>query len=309
MDSTRLRAKKAELITRHGVWTSENIRLNEHEYTIAPGIVGNEVRVKRVLRVLSDLLPKPLKDLRVLDLGSLEGAFAVELAKQGAEVIAIEGRQANAEKIKFAKEVLELERLTVLTDDVRNVNAARLGIFDAILNMGVLYHLPEHDLFEWMQRLGEMCRHLMFVNTHFSLRPERKVLWREEEYCGKDFQEHAPEEDATEREKKLWASLDNPTSFWLTRPSLYNLLQAIGFTSVYEVQNPATWEAADRVTLVGIKGRPMELLTTPPELNGSIEKWPEQFDAMAPAPRKMHLILRMAKLLPLISAKCARKRS
>jgi hypothetical protein len=38
---------------------------------------------------------KPWGKLRMLDLASLEGIFAIEFASQGAEIVAIEGREAN----------------------------------------------------------------------------------------------------------------------------------------------------------------------------------------------------------------------
>ena len=42
------------------------------------------------------------RGVRVLDLASLEGMYALELARRGADVVAIEGREANVEKARFA---------------------------------------------------------------------------------------------------------------------------------------------------------------------------------------------------------------
>jgi hypothetical protein len=53
------------------------------------------------------------------------------------------------------------------------------------------------------------------------------------------------------------ASIDNPTSFWPTRSSLLNLLQSVGFTTVFEVHVPTVaalnaW--CDHVVLIAVKG-------------------------------------------------------
>src|SRR6185503_4881590 len=67
-----------------------------------------------------------------------------------------------------------------------------------------------------------------------------------------------------DRARQLWASLDNPESFWLTRSSLYNALSHVGFTSVHECHVPAeTVKPTGRVTLVALKGQPQELMSSP----------------------------------------------
>jgi hypothetical protein len=69
-----------------------------------------------------------------------------------------------------------------------------------------------------------------------------------------------------------WASLDNERSFWFTRPSLFNLLTRVGFTSVYTCQTPAfPGQTLDRDTLVAVKGSPQQLVSTP-----VVNDWPEE---------------------------------
>jgi hypothetical protein len=57
----------------------------------------------------------------------------------------------------------------------------------------------------------------------------------------------------------LWASLDNDTSFWPTRPSLLNALQRGGFTSVLECRIPALALPRDRLIFAALRGSPTEV--------------------------------------------------
>jgi hypothetical protein len=51
-------------------------------------------------------------------------------------------------------------------------------------------------------------------------------------------EEHPAGSDPAAKARNLRASLDNPASFWLTAPSLFNLLADAGFSSVLEVRMP-----------------------------------------------------------------------
>lgn len=62
---------------------------------------------------------------------------------------------------------------------------------------------------------------------------------------GHVYIEHDPSASAEEREKALWAALDNDASFWFTEPSLMNMLASIGFTSLLDVLAPTMPASAD----------------------------------------------------------------
>jgi 2-polyprenyl-3-methyl-5-hydroxy-6-metoxy-1,4-benzoquinol methylase len=277
MDTEQIRRRRQEVVERFGPWTAHNIHLRDDLYTIGPSIVGDEVKLRRITQVVSDIAGRPLADLRVLDLGSLEGLYAVELARHGASVMAVEIREANIEKMRFAKEALALDNFEIVSDDVRNLNAEKYGHFDIVLCLGLLYHLDAPDVFDFTKRVAEVCRRAAIFDTHVSLADEISQAYDGEEYRGTNFLEHRDDETEEERKQKLWASAGNPKSFWLTKPSLNNLLSRVGFTSVYECHNPSEInKPADRVTLVALKGERAELLSAPLMSGRVEERWPEK---------------------------------
>jgi hypothetical protein len=83
------------------------------------------------------------------------------------------------------------------------------------------------------------------------------------DYWGRSVFEHPAESTTEQRLRSGWASLDNPESFWLTRPSLVNLLADSGFATVLEARAPRLTYPPDRVTLAALGGGSRELLAAP----------------------------------------------
>jgi methyltransferase family protein len=255
---------RQQVIDQHGAWTAHNIHLGGGRYTIGERIVGDEAKLRRIVQVVADTIGRPFPELRVLDLACLEGMYAIEFARHGASVLGIEGRATNLEKARFVKQVLGLDALELVQDDVRNLDVGIHGSFDVVLCLGILYHLDAPDVFSFLERIADVCTGIAVFDTHVSLSGERSVEFGDRVHRGEDVPEHTPESTAAERAGSLWASLDNVTSFWLTRASLCNALMAAGFTSIFECHVPAEPDkVADRVTLVAIKGRRQELMSSP----------------------------------------------
>jgi SAM-dependent methyltransferase len=279
MSAEELRSGMAEVASRHGPWHSHNIYLGEGVWTLSDSERVESSRARRYLQVVADAAPKPVSDLRVLDLACEEGIFGIELARQGASVVAVEGRAGNVARARFAAEALGLDRYEVHEDDVRNVNAERYGRFDAILNIGILYHLDAPAVFELIFDLARMCDRLMFLSTHHSRFPERAVEFRGRTYRGSLVLEHRLRADAEARRRNLRASLDNPASLWLTRPSLYNLLVDAGFSSVLEVRAPRAHvgqQPGNMVNVLAFRGERFEIPTSPITGPGEQAWWPER---------------------------------
>src|SRR5207253_6254412 len=117
MDTATLRQRKYDLIQRCGPWTAHAVRLPDNTYTRE--VTGVQYNLRRVVQIVQDLTRKPLDQARVLDLGSLEGGYAIELACRGANVVGIEGREANIAKAQLVKDALDLQHLEFIQDDVR----------------------------------------------------------------------------------------------------------------------------------------------------------------------------------------------
>jgi predicted RNA methylase len=79
------------------------------------------LRLRRVVQTIADIEQKPWSQLRILDLGSLEGGFALEFAIHGAQVVAIEGRETNNAIARANARSRNLSNVEFITDDVRNL--------------------------------------------------------------------------------------------------------------------------------------------------------------------------------------------
>lgn len=251
------------------LWTNDELQLPH-------------TRLKRIVQIVSDLSYKPLSECRILDLGCLDGMFSIEFAQQGAETIGVEIREANIKKAIFCKEVLGLQNLNFRQDDVRNISIKSDGKFDVIVCSGILYHLLAEDVINLIQTMFEMVSRVVVIDTHVALEPKKSILHDNNKYWGRTYREHSKSDTPAKKAKKLWASADNPESFWFTRPSLVNILSNTGFSSVYECFIPAHLnfgrpgiESKDRCTFVALKNESRQLKTSP-KANSLKESWPER---------------------------------
>lgn len=161
----------------------------------------------------------PLEGKRVLELGPLEGGHTLQLAREGAVVVAVEGHQSNYERCLFIKELFGLDNVEFRLGDLRTLDFDSLGRFDAIFNVGVLYHLDEP--WKLLRSLGNICER-MFVATHCA--PPDKI--------------NAQVDADGYRLRGMWwvegplaASLSGlqERSFWPTREHLVKMLSSTGW--------------------------------------------------------------------------------
>lgn len=253
---------KRRLIAEVGPWTTPVF--------LGDGITASEAkdpsggtRLRRLIQIVEDVAGRPLSGVRVLDLACLEGMVSVELARRGARVLGIEARAANVARAKFAKDALELSNLEIAQDDVRNLSRAKYGSFEIVLCLGILYHLPAPDVFDFADRVSETTERVAVFDTHVGLPDSTRELLgppisyehRGKVYEGRDYREFDPNSSEQDRLKWGWSTLDARPSFWPTRASLLQLLTSVGFTSLHESLTPQ-WIGMpeDRVTLVAFKG-------------------------------------------------------
>ncbi len=274
MDANALREEMRQVVERYGDWTDHNIHIAGDLYTIGEDVVST--RLRRIVQIVADASREPLKNLRVLDLACLEGLYAIEFARQGARTVAIEGRESSIEKARFVQKALGLDNLTLSQDDVRNLSREKHGEFDVVLCLGILYHLDAPDVFRFVENIARVTTGLAVIDTYVSLASKDVRSHEGKSYWGREVFEHSPSDSTEQRLDRVWASLDNPRSFWLTELSLYNLLSACGFTTVYKCQVPSdVHKPIDRVTLLAIKGKPQTLMSTPRVNEMPVADWPE----------------------------------
>jgi len=280
MNLESLKNRQRTVVDKFGPWTASNIHLADHFYTIGEHIQGDEVKLRRILQVVSDAASKPLETVRLVDLACHEGIYAIEFARHGANVLGIEGRQAHIEKAMFVKDSLGLNNLAFVQDDVRNLSKEKYGSFDVVLCLGILYHLDVPDVFRFIESIAEVCDDIAVIDTRIAAGPTLSYTYGGTRYWGNRISEgHKLSDTPQEKIKRYWASLDNVASFHLSRTSLYCMLGRVGFTSVYECYiPPEPTKPIDRITLLAIKGRQQRIINSPLMAEYPVTSIPEELN-------------------------------
>jgi len=244
----------------------------EHLAGVDCEINANGLCVRRVMQCLQDVLGSGWDRVRLLDLACGDGVYSVECALRGAQVRAIDARLERMNQGAAVARRLALNNLVFEEGDVRRVTAASHGHFDAVLFLGILYHLDVPDVFQVMHALGEMTTRVLVIDTHIALAARETVEHRGRVYAGYKYREHGSGDPEQLRRSRLLASIDNTFSFWFTRDSLVRLLLDVGFTSVWECHAPLEpGKRYDRTTMVALRGTPISLATYP-WVNGRSEE-------------------------------------
>lgn len=244
-------------------------------------------RLRRIIQTIGDMRVKPWHQLRILDLGSLEGLFALECASRGAVVVGIEGREANNERARVTAEGMGVSNVEFVTDDVRNLSRLKYGQFDVVICSGILYHLPGEDGCRFIRSIADVCTRLTIIDTHIGLRAPVPISWEGKKYYGTLYAEHSENDPPATKLGRAWASLDNNTSFWISKPSLLNLLRDVGFTSVYEIMRPQSFlDFSDRLTFAAIKGT-AERIELSPQLEDAPEADVPEISTLQPHPTQV----------------------
>lgn len=273
-EASELRRALATAIERAGPY-SRQIYLRDGVWTKGEFHPGGDFKLRWHLQLISDLSPVPISEMRILDLGCEEGAFGLEFARHGAEVLAVDGRDAHVRRADFLAEAVGVQdRFQSLLADVRDLSADEHGRFDLVICLGLLYHLDQVDLLPFAKLMASMSTWATLVQTQIALRPRDRVDVDGQSYWGHPYFEHPRESTAEHREGQALASLTNPESFWLTRPSLTNLLTDVGYTTVVEHVGPRSAIAhEDIVSLLAIRGEPEVVHSAPGASDYPVPRW------------------------------------
>jgi tRNA (mo5U34)-methyltransferase len=136
-------------------------------------------------------LPERLDGLSVLDIGTWDGFFAFECERRGAKrVVALDKFVWNWPA--FGKRGFELARRVLgskvedIELDVHDISPERVGVFDVVLFLGVLYHTRHPMLL--LERVASVTAKHLIVETHVDMNEsDRPVLaFYPEDECNKD---------------------------------------------------------------------------------------------------------------------------
>lgn len=212
---------------------------------------------REIMRVVRERFGGDLTGRRVVDIGCLEGYFSIECALQGAEVLGVDGKLLNVRKCEFVQSVLDVPRVTFVQDAAMRVTRESSGRFDAVLALGLLYHLE--DPYAFLDNLAGLCDGFVVIDTHVALEDQPVTIkggWRPDlselrsfafagkQYEGRLFREFPPGTSRNVKDLSPTASLDNALSVWLTEDSLVRMLHDVGFAGTEKVVFPRdqdTW--------------------------------------------------------------------
>lgn len=239
-------------------FTAHNIRLDDGTFTKPDIGISMEFYPWFVSarRLIETVFPGDKKNLRLADLGCLEGGYAVEFARMGFQVLGVDVRETNIEACNYVKSKTNLPNLTYAQDDVWNI--ARYGTFDVIFCCGLLYHLDKPKQF--LEILSSVTNKLVILQTHFSTEiintPDTKLrllalmqkgaakgtgnkhnlspVSENEGLAGRWYTEFPDDESFSRRAINRWASWGNRQSFWIQREYLLQAIQDVGFDLVLE---------------------------------------------------------------------------
>ena len=192
-----------------------------HTIDLGNGIVTRGVD-DSPLRLARLDLPASLAGATVLDIGAWDGFFSFEAERRGASrVVSADyyswhgsgwGSKAGFD---LARSALG-SRVEDLDIDVMDLSPERVGVFDVVLFLGVLYHL-RHPLLA-LERVASVTRKLLVLETVVDMvgfrRPAAAFYPRRE-------------------------LNDDPTNWWGPNlPALHGMLRDVGFDAVRTVSSP-----------------------------------------------------------------------
>ncbi|MGP0072893.1 MAG: DUF1698 domain-containing protein [Bryobacteraceae bacterium] len=134
-------------------------------------------------RIAQFPIPLDLRGKRVLDIGAWDGWFSFEMERRGAEVLAID----NWDNPRFHEMHAKLDsRVEYRQMDMYELTPQRIGRFDIVLFMGVLYHL-KHPLLA-LERVCALTTDMAAVDS-FIIREKHRPGENMEERAVMEFYE------------------------------------------------------------------------------------------------------------------------
>ena len=124
----------------------------------------HETRWEMLSTHLSSVFGGQYSHLTAVDLASHQGYFAVKTTELGfSEVLGIEARQSHVDDSRLITDIYGHSQLKFLQSDVHDVDTQKLGQFDLVLMLGLLYHLE--NPIGALRLCRELCKGVCLVET------------------------------------------------------------------------------------------------------------------------------------------------
>ncbi len=201
--------------------------------SITPGVIDNQKILERIS------LPTDLTDRTVLDIGAWDGFYSFEAERRGAKrVLATDHFCWSGEGwgtkdgFNLAHRILESE-VESLDIDIDEINSERLGKFDVVFFLGVLYHL-RHPI-QALERVADVTADLLILETAADLTQLKRPALAF--YQGSE--------------------LDGDPTNWFgpNEPAIHAMLKAVGFRDIQTVYRPRMGYGIRRLSRT-LRGKP-----------------------------------------------------
>jgi tRNA (mo5U34)-methyltransferase len=143
-----------------------------HSIDLGQGVVTRGVDAEQAKRLARLHLPENLSGRSVLDIGAWDGFFSFEAERRGAaRVVAADyyawhgtgwGTGQGKAGFELARTALN-SRVEDVDIDASDLSPERVGLFDVVLFLGVLYHLPNPLLV--LERVASVTNDLLVLET------------------------------------------------------------------------------------------------------------------------------------------------
>ena len=184
-----------------------------HTIDLGQGVVTKGVD-DTSLRLARIDLPISLDGRTVLDIGAWDGFFSFEAERRGASRVVAADHYSWHGGGWGSKAGFELARTTLgsrvedVDIDVMDLSPERVGTFDVVLFLGVLYHLP-HPLLA-LERVASVSRDLLILETVVDMVGVSRPVMA-----------YYPDRELNR----------DPTNWWAPNiPAVHALLRSVGFT-------------------------------------------------------------------------------
>jgi tRNA (mo5U34)-methyltransferase len=189
-------------VTKHGRW--------HHSFDIFPGVrTPGNYNTEFLWEKLQ--LDGRLQGRTLLDVGACDGYYTKQAAMAGATVLAVDYLTKMQSGFHITERVSGLT-LPHLNCNVYDITPGRVGTFDYVLFLGVLYHLP--DMLRALYGLRQVCTSALLLETLYDpVASERAVSTY--------FKANSLAEDST--------------NFWVpNRECVHSMLHDVGFDVIRE---------------------------------------------------------------------------